>query len=100
MGVLSQITAMSVTGEFGTRPRKCARTLLKHNLAHIIASDAHSADYRSPILSDAVKTVSRLLGEARAMEMVTTVPLQIIRGEPVQVLIPPMKIRRKLFWFF
>jgi protein-tyrosine phosphatase len=100
MGVLSQITAMSVTGEFGTRPRKCARTLLKHNLAHIIASDAHSADYRPPILSDAVKIVSRLLGEERAMEMVTTVPLQIVRGEAVQVLIPPTKIRRKLFWFF
>ena len=100
MGVLSQVTAMSVTGEFGTKVRKCARMLLKHNLAHIIASDAHSADYRPPILSDAVKVVSRLLGEERAMEMVTTVPLQIIRGEPVQVLMPPTKIRRKLFWFF
>lgn len=100
MGVLSQITAMSVTGEFGARVRKCARTLLKHNLVHIIASDAHSADYRPPILSDAVKVVSRLLGEGRAREMVTTVPSQVIRGESVQILAPPEKVRRKLFWFF
>jgi len=100
MGVLSQVTAMSVTGGFGAGVRRCVRTLLKHNLAHIIASDAHSADYRPPILSDAVKVVSRLLGEECAMEMVTSVPLQIIRGEPVQVFAPPMKIRRKLFWFF
>ena len=100
MGVLSQITAMSVTGEFGSRARKCARMLLKHNLVHIIASDAHSADYRPPILSNAVKAVSRLLGEERAMDMVTTIPSQIIRGEPIQILAPPMKIRRKLFWFF
>ncbi len=100
MGVLSQITAMSVTGDFGPRVRKCAQTLLKHNLAHIIASDAHSVDFRPPILSDAVRVVGRLLGEERAMEMVTTVPLQVIRGEPVQGFAPPIKVRRKLFWFF
>jgi protein-tyrosine phosphatase len=100
MGVLSQITAMSITGGFGSRVKKCVQTLLKHNLAHIIASDAHSADYRPPILSEAVRVVSHLLGEERAKEMVTTVPGQIIRGKPVQVLAPPMKIQRKRFWFF
>jgi protein-tyrosine phosphatase len=100
IGVLSQITAMSITGGFGPIARKCAQTLLKHNLGHIIASDAHSADYRPPVLSEAVKAVSRLIGEERTMEMVTTVPLQIIRGEPIQTLAPPVKIRRKLFWFF
>lgn len=100
MGVLSQITAMSVTGDFGPGARKCAYALLKHDLVHIIASDAHSADHRPPILSDAVKVVRRLLGEERALEMVTTIPLQIIRGEPVQVLSQPMKIRRKFFGLF
>lgn len=100
MGVLSQITAMSITGGFGSRAQKCAKTLLKHNLAHIIASDAHSKDYRPPILSEAVNVVSRMLGEERALEMVETFPQQVIRGEPVYDLPPPLKIQRKLFWFF
>jgi protein-tyrosine phosphatase len=100
MGVLSQITAMSVTGEFGAKAKQCARTLLKHNLVHLIATDAHSANHRPPILSQAVKVISRLLDEERAHEMVTRIPLQIVRGEPVQLLAPPLKIQRKLFWFF
>ena len=100
LGVLSQITAMSLTGGFGSRIQKCTKTLLKHNLAHIIASDAHSVNYRPPILSQAVKTASRIVGEERAIQMVTTLPLQIIRGEPISSLEPPMPIKRKLFWFF
>lgn len=100
MGVLSQVTAMSITGDFGSRVKKCAHTLLKHNLVHVIASDAHSADYRNPILSDAVKVAGRIVGEEFARQMVTTVPARIIRGEPVQIMAPPLKIKHKLFWFF
>jgi protein-tyrosine phosphatase len=100
MGVLSQVTAMSVTGEFGGRIRKCARTLLKHNLVHILATDAHSSDYRTPILSRAVKAVSKILDEERAMSMVTTVPGKIIHGESVEIFPPPVKIQRKFFGLF
>jgi protein-tyrosine phosphatase len=101
MGVPSQVTAMSIIGGFGRRAQKCARTLLTHNLAHIIATDAHSPDYRPPILSEAVKAVSKLLkDEERARHMVSTTPGRIIRGESVEIFPPPVKIQRKLFWFF
>lgn len=100
LGALSQITAMSLTGEFGSRAQKCAKTLLKHNLAHIIASDAHSVDHRPPVLSNAVKIASRIVGEEDAAEMVTTVPQQVIRGETVLNLEAPTPVKRKLFWFF
>jgi protein-tyrosine phosphatase len=100
MGVLSQITAMSITGGFGRRAQKCARTLLKHNLVHIIASDAHSPEYRPPILSDAVAIAGRIVGAEQARQMVTTIPDCIIHGNPVPMLPAPMNIPRKRFWFF
>lgn len=100
MGVLSQVTAMSVTGGFGGRVKKCAHTLLKHNLVHIIASDAHSIDHRPPILSDAVNVVGKILDEEQAQSMVTTVPGRIIRGEPVEIFPPPIEIKRKFFGLF
>jgi protein-tyrosine phosphatase len=100
MGALSQVTAMSITGGFGRRVKKCAHTLLKHNLVHVIASDAHSLDYRPPILSEAVSAVSKILDKERALQMVNTVPAYIIQGESVQILPSPIKIQRKLFWFF
>jgi len=99
-GVLSQITAMSITGEFGRLVQKCAKTLLKHNLAHIIASDAHSVNSRPPILSKAVNVVGRMLGEDVAADMVTTIPSLVIRGEPILNLEPPIPIKRKFFGFF
>src|SRR3989338_1522609 len=45
-GVMVQITAMSLTGEFGEAAQEVSLFLLQHNLAHIIATDAHSATYR------------------------------------------------------
>ncbi|MDY0094562.1 MAG: CpsB/CapC family capsule biosynthesis tyrosine phosphatase [Candidatus Vecturithrix sp.] len=99
-GVLSQITAMSLTGEFGRRAQKCAKILLKHHLAHIIATDAHSVDGRPPLLSKAIEAASRIVGREEAMAMVTTIPLHILRGEPVLNLPSPLHIKRKLFGLF
>src|SRR5262249_57335069 len=48
-GVLIQLTAMSVTGEFGPAAKKCAEVLLRHNCAHFLAKDAHRITYRQPL---------------------------------------------------
>ena len=96
-GVLSQITAMSLTGGFGRRAQKCAKTLLKHNLAHIIATDAHSIQSRPPILSEAVKVASRIVGQEQATDMVTTIPRYLIKGEAIVNLPSPIPIKR-YFW--
>ncbi|PIE34717.1 tyrosine protein phosphatase [candidate division KSB3 bacterium] len=97
MGVLSQITAMSITGGFGRRAQKCAKTLLKHNLAHIIATDAHSTKSRPPILSEAVKVAGQIVGTNQALEMVTTIPQQIVHGKAIAGLSAPIPIKRR-FW--
>lgn len=96
-GVLSQITAMSLSGGFGRRAKKCAKTLVQHNLAHIIASDAHSTSSRPPILSEGVKVAGGIVGEDFATAMVTSIPQQIIKGETVPHLDPPIPIKRKFF---
>src|SRR5689334_12962120 len=50
-GVLIQVTAMSVTGEFGPVAKACADTLLRHNCVHFLATDTHRTKRRPPILS-------------------------------------------------
>src|SRR5262249_23987647 len=35
-GVLIQVTAMSITGEFGPVPQDCAEILLRHNCVHFL----------------------------------------------------------------
>ncbi len=80
MGCLAQVTAMSLTGEFGRETRSAAGLFLEHNLVHIIASDAHSSHLRPPILSGAVEAARRIVGDARALAMVTDIPRAILEN--------------------
>lgn len=82
-GALIQITAQSITGGFGPREKKCAHWLLKNNMAHVIASDAHSVDARPPILSFAVKMATNLIGEEKSRALVFENPLAIIEGREI-----------------
>lgn len=82
MGALSQVTAMSLTGDFGMRVKHSSETLLKLRLAHIIASDAHSFDNRPPVLSHAVECAADILGNNEEAErMVTETPSAILSGK-------------------
>ena len=86
MGALSQITAMSLTGEFGEEVQRCAQELLKHRLVHVIASDAHSPDTRPPLLSRAVNEAAELAAsDSLAASLVNDIPAKILAGEPVEI---------------
>jgi len=78
-GALSQITAMSITGDFGTCAQKTSKEILKSGLAHVIATDAHSSTWRPPILSNGVRAAKKIIGEDNAIKMVTKTPELIIQ---------------------
>jgi len=80
MGCLGQVTAMSLTGEFGQRMRQIGERLLKNGLIHFIASDAHSTNGRPPILSEGVRAAERIVGEREAWKMVTEYPQAVLEG--------------------
>lgn len=94
-GALSQITAMSITGEFGYEIKQFSKKLLRRNLGHIIVSDAHSAYKRPPVLSRAVEEAAKIVGSEKALNMVTTTPKAIIDGKTVEF--PKVTPRRKFF---
>lgn len=58
-GVLIQITAMSITGEFGAEIQGLSKVLMKKGFVDFVASDAHSAGFRRPVLSKAYDFLSR-----------------------------------------
>lgn len=101
-GVLAQITAASLIGTFGREIQETAQLFLTHDLAHVIASDAHSTAHRSPVLSEAVAVAVELIGQERALAMVTETPARILADEYVDVSPPtfpqPQKRRRWRFW--
>ena len=80
MGCLGQVTAMSLTGGFGSGAKQTAGKLLKNRLVHIIASDAHSNTRRPPILSPAVREAEKIVGREEAQKMVRDYPQAVIEG--------------------
>ena len=98
-GVLSQITAASLTGAFGPLARERALVFLEHNLAHVIASDAHGLSHRTPVLSGGVSEAAKVVGEERARAMVTAVPAAILRDEEIEIE-PPREFHPQRRWFW
>jgi len=88
MGCLGQVTAMSLTGEFGPGIKGNAEKLLTKRLIHIIASDAHSPERRPPILSAGVKAAEKIVGKEEARKMVTEYPKAVIEGRRPDVPAP------------
>ena len=91
-GVLVQLTAASLEGRLGRAPARCAQSLLKGQLAHMIASDAHAAPPQTGILLGAVKAVD---DEQLSRWLVLDVPAAVANGEP-----PPARPagRRRRRW--
>ena len=83
-GALLQLTAMSVTGEFGRRAQACCSFLLDEDLAHFVASDAHDPVNRPPVLSDAFRAIADGWGEARARRLTGDNPRAVLEGRPLE----------------
>ncbi len=65
-GLWIQLTAGSLTGRFGKRPRYWAERMLDEGLCHVIATDAHNISTRPPHLAGAKALVEQRLGAAEA----------------------------------
>ncbi|OGW42646.1 MAG: hypothetical protein A2132_01715 [Nitrospirae bacterium RBG_16_43_11] len=97
-GVLVQITAMSVTGELGEEIQRLSIFLLKHNLVHVIATDAHSSVHRVPMLAEAVSIAADVIGKEHASALVTSVPAAITGGKTVIFPPPQLSDQKKKRW--
>lgn len=82
-GALAQVTAKSILGEFGNGAREAAEVFLKHNLVQLIASDAHDPENRPPRLKKAVERAMKIIGEEKALAMVTDIPQAILDNQAI-----------------
>jgi protein-tyrosine phosphatase len=98
MGCIAQVTAMSLTGEFGRETRSAAGLFMEHNLVQIIASDAHSSLLRPPVLSGAVESARKIVGEAKALAMVTEIPQAILENRALPDWGEPENPLRRKTW--
>jgi protein-tyrosine phosphatase len=80
-GCLIQITANSLTGFWGKHPQKLCETLLRNNMVHIIASDAHGLKSRPPLLSAARNAAAKIIGADAAAKLVDANPRAVVTDQ-------------------
>ena len=96
-GALVQVTAHSLLGRFGRSARSSSQNLVERGLVHFLASDAHDARYRPPVLGDARRAVEQSFGQPVADRLLVINPQAVLAGNPVE---PSAPARRARFRFF
>jgi protein-tyrosine phosphatase len=83
-GCLIQVTAQSFTGRFGKKAEEGCRRLMRQNMVHFVASDAHDTEWRPPDLREARLLVSTEYSEDAAVRLFETHPRMALTGEYIE----------------
>lgn len=78
-GWLIQVNRGSLTGSLGSGAERTAMWLLYRRMAHLCASDAHSATYRTPDLRAGYELIAHNFGESYAELLLETNPYRLLK---------------------
>jgi protein-tyrosine phosphatase len=80
-GVILQVNASSLRGDFGAGPRRAAEAVVRSAWPAVLASDAHDSRRRRPELGFARPLVEALTDAARAAELLDAGPAAIVADQ-------------------
>ena len=84
-GATMQITAGSLTGEFGATAQRAGWYWLETGAAAIVASDAHDVVKRPPRMTRAIDLISKRLGNEIAQRVCVENPLRVVAGTGLEL---------------
>jgi protein-tyrosine phosphatase len=83
LGCVVQVTASTLNGKWGERAWRTAKWLFERDAVHVLASDAHDAKHRTPVLSIARAEAEELCDADVARALVDDNPRAIVSGKPL-----------------
>ena len=95
-GALTQITAGSLTGKFGTKIKRFTNEIIEHNLTHFVASDAHNTKSRGFNMLDANQEINQNYGQHTLYTFMDNAQ-HILDNEMIYI-DEPARIKRKKFF--
>lgn len=98
-GVVIQLNAGSLLGQYGSAARRTAERLARAHLGHLIASDGHDPAHRPPILAGALECARELAGDEHAVWM-RRATAAIVEGQALVLPEPELDVlEAERFWF-
>lgn len=83
MGAYIQVNASSLTGRLGMRTQWYLKKLMRHELVHVVATDAHGSKERRPRIQDAAGYIRKKAGIDFCRKVTEENPEKIIKGEKI-----------------
>ncbi|QNO14615.1 capsular biosynthesis protein [Alkalicella caledoniensis] len=87
LGAVSQMTTFSLLGKYGERIQKVSEEMLRHNLVHLMATDAHTPRRRSPKIVEAQKRLVDMVGAQKANTIMANGE-RILQNQELEIFIP------------
>lgn len=84
MGCFMQVNAGSIMGGHGISMKRFTGKMLKQDLIHFVATDAHDTDGRPPYLSRCAQYIGRKYGEDSRRRLFYDYPLCVLRDEYIR----------------
>ena len=98
-GAWMQVTAGSLAGRFGKRPRYWGERMLSEGLVHLLATDSHGVGRRPPHLAEGRDLAARRIGEAQAALLVRVCPRAVLMNLPPSTAPAPLiPVRSESAW--
>lgn len=82
-GYIIQLNKGSLLGRLGSGAARCSNHLLRHGLAHVIASDAHDPKYRPTGFQSLIPSIEPIVGREYLRLLLRTNPQRIISDLPI-----------------
>jgi protein-tyrosine phosphatase len=92
-GMLTQVTASSVTGLMGRKAQKMAERMLADRGVHFLSTDAHNISTRPPHMRDALDHIAARCGEQYAQRLCTENPQAVFDNR----YLPPQEHPHRIF---
>lgn len=97
-GALTQLTSGSINGQFGKKIKAFSEKIIKHNLAHFIATDAHNIGPRGFCLDIAYGRISKTFGMNQTYYFRKNAEL-LLNGQHIYTE-KPVPIRKRIMGIF
>jgi protein-tyrosine phosphatase len=91
-GMLTQVTAASVTGLMGRKAQKLAERLLADRWVHFVSTDAHNVSTRPPQMRAACDHIAARFSEQYAQRLCTENPQAVFDNRRLPTQEPPLGI--------
>ena len=82
-GYIIQLNKGSILGRLGRRAQRTAHWILSRGRAHVIASDAHSPEVRTPRMTELVELLGELCSEDYMQVLLEHNPRRVLENRPV-----------------